>query len=245
MRGAHLGIDVGGTGMKAAPVDVDTGSFVQPRLRIPTPRPATPEAMAGIVAELVESFSWTGPIGIGFPGVVKDQAVRTAANLDPSWIGVDVAEVFGAAAGGSVNVVNDADAAGLAEMRYGAGRDRRDAVLLVTLGTGIGCAFFYGGVLIPNTEFGHIEIRGKDAERRAAESVREREGLSWTAWADRVDEYLRTLESLVWPDLIILGGGVSKRSDRFLDRIHTRCDVVPAQLLNEAGIVGAALAAIP
>jgi polyphosphate glucokinase len=238
-----LGIDIGGTGIKGAPVDTRTGELIAPRFRIPTPHPATPDAVAETVAQVADHFDWTGPLGATFPAVVQHGTVRTAANVDDSWIGRDAASLLGAACGATVTVVNDADAAGIAEMEFGAGKHRHDTVIVVTLGTGIGSAVFVGGTLVPNTELGHLQIRGKDAERRAAESVREREGLSFKQWAKRLNEYFAALEALLWPDLIIIGGGISKKSAKFLPRLETRADVVPAQLLNEAGIVGAALAA--
>jgi polyphosphate glucokinase len=239
----RLGIDIGGTGIKGAPVDTATGELVAPRLRIPTPRPATPTAVAETVAEIAKHFDWTGPLGATFPAVVKDGVTQTAANVDPSWIGADAGKVLSDATGSTVTVVNDADAAGIAEMEFGAGKGRTDTVIVVTLGTGIGSAVFCGGELVPNTELGHLQIRGKDAEHRAAESVREAQSLSWKKWARRLNEYFAHLEALLWPDLIVIGGGVSKKSDKFLPLLMTRAEVVPAQLLNEAGIVGAAVSA--
>ncbi|MFN8034716.1 MAG: ROK family protein [Acidimicrobiia bacterium] len=242
MASTRLGIDIGGTGIKGAPVDVVTGELVDERHRVPTPQPATPERVASVVGEVVRHFAWDGPIGATFPAVVKSGVVHTAANVDDSWIGTDAATIFGRATGQPVTVLNDAGAAGLAEMRYGAGRDRAGVVLMVTLGTGIGTALFVDGTLVPNTELGHIEIRGKDAEERAADSVRERNGLSWRAYAKRVDEYLDAVARLLWPDLVIIGGGASKKADRFIPLLTSEVEIVAAQLLNEAGIVGAALA---
>jgi len=238
-----LGIDIGGTGVKAAPVDVAAGRPVADRVKLPTPRPATPDAVRPVVRQLVDQFAWQGPIGITFPGVVSAGMIRTAANLDPGWIGVNGPAFLGEAAGQPVTVLNDADAAGIAEMRFGAGQGQQGTVLLLTLGTGIGSALFYNGVLIPNTEFGHIEIGGKDAEARASERVREEEDLSWGKWAGRVDTYLDKMEALLSPDLIIIGGGISKKSSKFLPRLTLKARVVPAALLNDAGIVGAAMAA--
>jgi polyphosphate glucokinase len=238
-----LGIDIGGTGIKAAPVDVAAGRPAADRVKLPTPRPATPDAVRPVVRQLVDQFAWQGPIGITFPGVVSAGMIRTAANLDPGWIGVNGPAFLGEAAGQPVTVLNDADAAGIAEMRFGAGREQQGTVLLLTLGTGIGSALFYNGVLIPNTEFGHIEIGGKDAEARASERVREEEDLSWGKWAGRVDTYLDKMEALLSPDLIIIGGGISKKSSKFLPRLTLKARVVPAVLLNDAGIVGAAMAA--
>jgi polyphosphate glucokinase len=238
-----LGIDIGGTGIKGAPVDVKTGELLAARERILTPHPATPDAVAKVVAELFQHFDWTGPAGATFPAVIKSGVARTAANVDPSWIGTDAAALFTKATGAPVTVVNDADAAGVAEMEFGAGKGHRGVVLMVTLGTGIGSALFLDGSLVPNTELGHLEVRGKEAEKRASEIVREREGLSWEKYAKRLHEYFTTLEALFSPDLIIVGGGISKKSEKFLPLIRLRTAIVPAQLQNEAGIVGAAVAA--
>lgn len=241
---AHvLGIDIGGTGVKAAPVDVATGQLLAPRLKLATPQPATPDALMGVVAKLITHFSWTGPVGMTFPGVVVDGVIYTAANLDAANIGVDMAKAFTTATGLTATVVNDADAAGIAEMRFGAGKGAAGTVLLLTLGTGIGSALFIDGILVPNTEFGHIEIRGKDAEKRASEQAREKSDLSWGAWAGHVDEYLEHMEGLLSPGLIIIGGGVSRKSGKFLPLLSgLRAKIVPAEMLNDAGIVGAALA---
>jgi polyphosphate glucokinase len=239
----RLGIDIGGTGIKAAPVDLATGTLLAPRERILTPKPATPAAVAEVVAQLARHFDWTGPIGAAFPAVVKGGLVHTAANVDESWVDADAGKVFSKAAGVPVTVVNDADAAGMAEVAFGAAKGRTDTVVMLTLGTGIGSAVFTNGQLVPNTELGHLKIRGKDAELRASEIARERDGLSWKQWAKRLDEYLGHLEALLWPDLIVVGGGVSKQADKFLPRLKTTAEIVPARLLNEAGIVGAAAAA--
>jgi polyphosphate glucokinase len=242
---AHvLGIDIGGTGIKAAPVDLEAGKLVTERVKVDTPHPARPDTVAAAVAEMAGKFDWTGPVGITFPGVVDEGVIRTAANVDKSWIGTDARGLFSAATGLRVGVINDADAAGLAEMRFGAGTGQRGTVLMLTLGTGIGSALFIDGTLVPNTEFGHIEIHGKDAEKRASEIVREEEELSWGKWAGRVDEYLEQMENLLSPKLIIIGGGISRRSDKFLPLLkHLRAAVVPAAMHNDAGIVGAAMAA--
>jgi polyphosphate glucokinase len=238
-----LGIDIGGTGIKCAPVDVATGKLLAARQKIDTPHPALPDALADVVKELTTSFSWSGPVGITFPGVVTDGVIRTAANLDKSWIGVNAAELFGKAAGNPVRVLNDADAAGVAEMTFGAGVGEQGTVLMLTFGTGIGSALFTRGVLVPNTEFGHIEIRGHDAESRASEHAKEVHDLSWGKWADRVDEYLEHMEALLSPHLIIVGGGISKESEKWVPRLTgIRARIVPAALLNDAGIVGAAMA---
>ncbi|HEY1623343.1 MAG TPA: ROK family protein [Streptosporangiaceae bacterium] len=239
-----LGIDIGGTGMKAAPVDVATGKLLADRKKIATPHPAVPDAMAEVVGQLVTAFDWSGPIGITFPGVVTNGVTRTAANLDPAWIGVDARAVFAKAAGNPVQVLNDADAAGVAEMKFGAGVGEHGTVLMLTLGTGIGSALFIDGTLVPNTEFGHIEIDGKDAEKRASEHAKELHDMSWGKWAGRVDVYLQHMESLLSPDLFIVGGGISKESEKWVPLLTgVRARIVPATLLNDAGIVGAAMAA--
>jgi len=214
------------------------------RQKLATPQPATPDAVSTVVEELLKTFGWTGQTGITFPGVVTGGVIRTAANVDHSWIGVDAAKTFGANSQLPVPVINDADAAGVAEMRFGAGKGVAGTVLMLALGTGIGSALFIDGTLVPNTEFGHIQIRGKDAEKRASEQAREEHDLSWGAWAGRVDEYLEHMEMLLSPDLIIIGGGVSRKSDKFLPLLTgLRAKVVPAALQNDAGIVGAALVA--
>ncbi len=238
-----LGIDIGGTGIKAAPVNVTTGKLTAERIKLATPHPAVPDSVAVVVRQLVSEFAWTGPAGVTFPGVVTGGVVRTAANMDHEWISVNASEVFSQATGVPVTTLNDADAAGVAEMTFGAGVGQLGTVLLLTLGTGIGSALFYDGVLVPNTEFGHIQLHGKDAEQRASERAREENELSWGKWTDRVDEYLDKIEELLSPDLIIIGGGVSRKADKFMPGLTTRARVVPAALLNDAGIVGAAMAA--
>jgi polyphosphate glucokinase len=242
---AHvLGIDIGGTGVKAAPVDTATGQLLAQRVKVATPHPATPDAIGAVVTRLVKDIGWTGPAGITFPGVVVSGVIYTAANVDPSWIGVDGAGKFAAETGLPVSLLNDADAAGVAEMQFGAGNGESGTVLLLTLGTGIGSALFIDGVLVPNTEFGHVQIRGKEAEKRASELVREEHELSWEKWAGRVEEVLAELEALVSPGLFIIGGGISRKSDKFLPLLTgLRARVVPAGLLNDAGIVGAAISA--
>jgi polyphosphate glucokinase len=241
---AHvLGVDIGGSGVKAAPVDTTTGELIAERQKFDTPQPSTPEAVTEVVQKLVAAFSWTGPAGITFPGVVVGGVIRTAANLDHGWIDVDAGKAFGAASKLPVTVLNDADAAGIAEVAFGAAKGVRGTVLLLTLGTGIGSALFIDGSLVPNTEFGHIQIRGKEAEKRASEHAREEHDLSWGVWAGRVDEYLSHMEALLSPDLIIIGGGVSKKADKFLPRLTgLHAKIVPAAMLNDAGIVGAAMA---
>lgn len=241
--GTAFGIDVGGSGMKAAPVDLTTGQLAKERQRISTPQPATPDAMAPVVVELVDHFEWPGPVGVSFPSVVHHGVARSAANIDPSWIGTDIDAVFTEATGRPVHVINDADAAGLAEVRYGAGRDRDGVVILFTFGTGIGSGFFLDGTLVPNTELGHLEIDGHVAEKKAAASARDREQMSWKEWAARVDRYLERIVFLFSPDLIIVGGGVSRKTDKWLSHIDVGVEVVPAALTNDAGIVGAALIA--
>jgi polyphosphate glucokinase len=238
-----LGIDIGGSGIKAAPVNTATGELTAERQKLATPHPSTPDAVVDVVAQLVRAFDWIGPAGVTFPGVVVDGVVRTAANVDHAWIGTDAVKAFEAGAKLTATVLNDADAAGVAEMRFGAGQGVGGTVLLLTFGTGIGSALFTDGVLVPNTEFGHLEIRGKDAERRASEFAREEHDLSWGAWAGRVDEVLSHMEALLSPRLIIIGGGVSRKADKFVPLLTgLRAKVVPAALENEAGIVGAAMA---
>ena len=241
--GVKLGIDIGGTGIKGAPVDLEKGELTSERFRLLTPKPATPEAVAKTVAEVVKHFGYEGRVGCTFPAVVKHGVIHTASNVDKSWIGTDARAAFEEATGCTFTITNDADCAGVAEMQFGAGAGRMGVVIVATLGTGIGTAVFHDGKLLPNTELGHIEIRGKDAEDRAADSVREAKKLDWKQWAKRVDEYLDQLESLMWPDLVIIGGGVSKKGEKFIPLLTPRCEVVAAKLLNEAGIVGAALTA--
>lgn len=242
-----IGIDVGGSGVKGAAVDVETGELRSPRLRFRTPEPSTPgrviEVMREIVGRIAESVAIDPqtPVGVGVPAVAIDGIVLTATNIDEEWLGFDAGSAIAAELGRRAAIVNDADAAGLAEMRFGAGRGRQGTVLVVTLGTGVGSALFRNGDLIPNTELGHIEVRGKDAEHRAASAARTRRKLSWQKWASEVDEFLHRVDMLVWPDLIIVGGGVSKDAERFVPLFTVRPTVVAAQLRNEAGIVGAAL----
>ena len=238
-----FGVDIGGSGIKGAPVDLRAGSLDDERLRISTPQPSTPDAMAEVVGMVVEHFGWSGPLGVTLPCVVKQGTAYTAANIDAAWIGTEAAALFQRHTGSPVVVLNDADAAGLAEMRFGAGRGCDGVVVLLTFGTGIGSALFLGGELVPNTEFGHLEVDGHDAETRAAAAARDIEDLSWEEWASRVSRYLRVLENLVWPDLIIAGGGVSKRAQMWLPLLECRTKVVAAALQNTAGIVGAAAAA--
>ncbi|MFF2775817.1 polyphosphate--glucose phosphotransferase [Streptomyces sp. NPDC058052] len=241
-----FGVDIGGSGIKGAPVDLGRGALAEERHKVLTPRPATPSDVAGRVAEVVAHFGWTGPIGVTFPGVVTGSTVRTAANVDASWIGTDAGALIGEAVGGlPVTVLNDADAAGVAEMTFGAGRGRTGTVILLTLGTGIGSAVFTGGRLVPNTELGHLELKGHDAEKRASSKAREDEELTWEHWATkRLRKYLAHVEMLFSPELFILGGGVSRKADKFLPYLDgIRAEIVPAELRNDAGIVGAAMAA--
>jgi len=237
-----LGIDVGGSGIKGAPVDTHSGKLLAERRRVATPQPATPHAVARAVARIVEHFAWPGPLGCALPAVVKDGRLRTAANISRNWLGVDAQALLRKSTKRQVSVINDADAAGYAEMTFGAGRRRRGLVIMVTLGTGIGTALFINGHLVPNTELGHLLLHGRDAETWAAESVRERKGLSWKKWSRRVDAYLHLLQRYFWPDLIIIGGGVSSKWRKFLPRLTLPTPVVPARLCNDAGIIGAALA---
>ena len=239
-----FGIDIGGTGIKGAPVDLATGKLVTDRKKIATPHPATPEAVTEVVKEVAQSFGWTGATGATFPGVVVNGTIRTAANVDKSWIGTDAAGMFGKAIGTGVAVLNDADAAGIAEMTFGAGVGVQGTVLMLTFGTGVGSALFVDGVLVPNTEFGHIEIRGKDAEKRASERGKTDHGWGWKDWTERVSEYLQHLEALLSPGLIIVGGGISKESEKWVPLLTgVQAKIVPAALHNDAGIVGAAMAA--
>lgn len=223
-------------------MDVGRGVLLAERLRIPTPKPATPAAVAGVVVQLARHFRWQGPIGCALPSVVKKGVVLTAANIDEAWLGIDGERLLRRKTGCPLVLLNDADSAGIAEMEFGAGRGEKGVVLLLTLGTGIGSALFAGGELVPNTELGHLVVRGKDAETRASERAREEQGWSWKQWAKRVNEYLDHLEALLFPDLFIIGGGASKKHEKFLPLLETRARVVPAKLRNDAGIVGAALA---
>ncbi|WP_149184193.1 polyphosphate--glucose phosphotransferase [Streptomyces sp. TRM49041] len=242
-----FGVDIGGSGIKGAPVDLDRGDLAEPRHKVLTPQPATPSDVAGCVAEVVAHFGWSGPVGVTFPGVVTDSTVRTAANVDKAWIGVDAAALLGDRLGGlPVTVLNDADAAGVAEMTHGAGRGRKGTVIMLTFGTGIGSALFVDGRLVPNTELGHLELNGKEAEKHASTKAKEDKDLDWQEWAHRVRKYLAHVEMLFSPELFIVGGGVSRKAEKFLPLIkNVRAEIVPAQLQNNAGIVGAAMAAAP
>ena len=239
---AALGIDIGGSGIKGAPVDTRRGELMADRLRIPTPQPAEPERVADVVAEIVEHFGWSGPVGCAIPAVVKDGVTWTAANIDHRWIGLDGRGLLARRTGCAVTLLNDADAAGLAEMELGAGRGKEGLVILLTLGTGIGSAIFIDGRLVPNTELGHLVVRGKKAEHRASARMRKEMGWSWKKWAGHLDEVLLYVAALLSPDLFILGGGVSRQHEKFLHHLTTEVPVVPAEMRNMAGIVGAALA---
>ncbi len=239
---AIMGIDVGGSGIKGVPINVDTGEFLGTRFRLPTPDEARPKDVAETVAAVVKHFDWNGPVGVGFPAVVRGGLVYTAANIHKSWIETNVEQLFKEKTGCPVYVLNDADAAGVAEMKFGTGRERqRGVVMMITIGTGLGSALFADGRLVPNTELGHIEIRGKEGEARASDAARQRKNLSWEEWGARFNEYLNRLERLFWPDLFILGGGTSKDFDKFQPYLKLQTEVVPAELLNQAGIIGAAL----
>ncbi|MEV0299842.1 polyphosphate--glucose phosphotransferase [Streptomyces prasinus] len=241
-----FGVDIGGSGIKGAPVDLDKGDLAQERCKVLTPQPATPDAVADGVKEVVGHFGWTGPVGVTFPGVVTDgTTIRSAANVDKSWIGTDARVLLGDRLGGlPVTVVNDADAAGVAEMHFGAAKGRRGTVVLLTFGTGIGSAVFVDGVLVPNTELGHLELHGHEAEKRASSKAREDHDLTWEHWAHRVQKYLAHVEMLFSPELFVIGGGVSRKPEKFLHHIQgIKAEIVPAQLQNNAGIVGAAMRA--
>ncbi len=239
-----LGIDVGGSGIKGAIVDTSKGELVTERHRIVTPQPATPEAVIDVIVEIVEYHKWKGPIGCGFPAAVVNEIIKTASNIDASWIGVNASAQIEEATGCPTHLVNDVDAAAFAEMNFGAGFGVKGTKFMAAFGTGIGTAIFRDGVLVPNTELGHITINGMKAEHYAANSVRENEGLSWEVWGKRVDEYLQLIEELCYPDLFIIGGGVSKEFDYFKEYLNVEAKVVPAASRNHAGIIGAALASI-
>ena len=239
-----LGIDIGGSGIKGALVDIETGELTTERYRIDTPQPSTPKAVAETVNEIVTFFDYTGVVGCTFPAIVKRGVTLSAANVDKGWISLDADQLLTQTTGCEVHLLNDADAAGRAEIIFGAGKDREGMVILLTFGTGIGSAMFYNGELIPNTELGHLFVKkGKEAEDRASDRVRQDEDLSWKKWGKRVNKYLEHLEFIFSPDLFILGGGVSKKSEKYLEYLTPKTPIVPAKLLNEAGIVGAALEA--
>jgi polyphosphate glucokinase len=238
-----LGIDIGGSGIKGAPVDTKTGKLLGERHRIPTPEPSSPEKVAKAIKELVKHFKWKGPIGCGFPAVVQNGVVKTAANIDKSWINTDARKLFKEVTKLPVWVINDADAAGLAEVKLGAGAGFKGAIVVLTVGTGIGSSLFIKGKLYPNTEFGHVEFKGMDAEAYASDATRKKENLDWEIWGKRLNEYLSHIEFLCWPEMIILGGGASKKLDLFQHQLNLIAKIVPAKFLNDAGIIGAALSA--
>ncbi|RZK94067.1 MAG: ROK family protein [Rhodococcus sp. (in: high G+C Gram-positive bacteria)] len=243
MTKTGFGVDVGGSGVKGGVVDLETGELVGDRIKLLTPQPSTPEAVAETVAEIIRQAEWDGPVGITLPSVVTGGVARSAANIDKHWIGTDARALFADALGGRlVTVLNDADAAGIAEDALGAGKDAKGVVILLTFGTGIGSAILHNGVLLPNTEFGHMEVDGKEAEHRAASSVKEKKDLSYKEWAAEVTRVLTRFENLLWPDLFIAGGGISRKHEKWIPHLTNRTPVVPAALLNTAGIVGAALA---
>jgi polyphosphate glucokinase len=237
-----LGVDIGGSGIKCAIVDTITGKLVTERHRIDTPQPATPEAIAAVLAQLVAHFDWTGPIGCGFPAAIQHGIARTASNISQAFIGTNIDKLFSEATKCPCFNLNDADAAAIAEMHFGEGAEQSGVVLLITIGTGLGTAFFTDGKLLPNTELGHLYLRnGKKSEHYASDAVRKTEDLSWKRWGERFNSYLIMMEELFWPDLIILGGGASKKFDKFKDQITVEAPVKAAAFLNQAGIVGAAL----
>lgn len=238
-----LGIDFGGSGIKGAPVDTKTGKLLDERFRIPTPSPSTPEKVAGVIQEIVKHFKWKGPIGLAFPAVVLNGVVKTAANIDKSWIGTDVSALIMKTTGLPTYTVNDADAAGMAEMKFGAGKGKKGSIVLLTVGTGIGSVFFTQGKLVPNTEMGHVFLSsGMEAEEFTSDATRKREELSWESWAKRFDTYLHEIKKLFWPELIIIGGGVSKKKELFIEHLTIDTKIVMAKSKNEAGIIGSALA---
>jgi polyphosphate glucokinase len=236
-----LGIDVGGSGIKGAPVNIGTGELLAERVRIKTPKKGETGPVAKVAAEIVQAFNWKGPIGIGFPAPIKHGVVMMAANVSQKWVGTDADKLFSSVTGNKCTVGNDADVAGFAEMKFGAGKGHKGTVIMITLGTGIGTAIFHNGHLLPNTEFGHLDMDGKDAEHRASDAARERDDLSWKKYAKRLNAYLKEMEKLFWPDLFIIGGGISKQHEKFIPLLELQSEVVPAQFQNEAGIVGAAL----
>jgi len=238
-----LGIDIGGSGIKGAQVNAEAGKLVGERIRIPTPLPSSPDNVAKTLKEIVAHFKWRGSIGCGFPAVVRSGKIYTASNVDQKWIGTNARQLFSKTTGCDVSIINDADAAGVAEMEFGAGKDHQGVVFIITVGTGIGTALFSKGRLIPNTELGHLMMHGMIAERYCSDAIRKKEDLSWKKWSKRFNEYLAEIERLFWPDLIIIGGGASKKQSKFFQFLDTKTDVVAAQLRNEAGMIGAAMAA--
>ena len=236
-----LGVDIGGTGIKAAINETQTGELVSEHKRIPTPKPATPQNIAESLSQLVTEFAWSGPIGCGFPATVHHGIAYSASNIDPSWINTDAQTLFSQVTGQPCFVVNDADAAGMAEMRFGTGQNNRGVTILLTIGTGIGSAVFVNGRLHPNTELGHVRFGDSIAERYCAESVRIKLNLSWQEWGTRFNEYLNHLEFVFNPDRFIIGGGIAEHMTQFQPFLHTKALILPARSLNQAGIIGAAL----
>ena len=237
-----LGIDIGGSGIKGAPINIESGKLIGERKRIPTPIPSSPDNVANTLKEIIKHFNWTGPVGCGFPAVVHSGKIFTASNIDKKWIGTDARQLFSKKTGCDIAVINDADAAGVAEMEFGAAKDHKGVVFVITVGTGIGTALFSKGRLVPNTEMGHLIMKGMIAERYTSDAVRKKEDLSWKKWSKRFNEFLNEIERLFWPDLIIIGGGASKKHSKFFHFLDTKTEVVPALLRNEAGMIGAAMA---
>jgi len=237
-----LGIDIGGSGIKGAPINIETGKLLSERIRIPTPEPSSPDNVATILADIIKHFKWSGPVGSGFPAVVNNGKIFTASNIDKKWIGTNASELFKKSTGCDFVVINDADAAGIAEMEYGAGRENQGVVFVITVGTGIGTALFSKGRLVPNTELGHIILKDMIAERYCSDAIRKSENLSWKKWSNRFNDFLAEIERLFWPDLIIIGGGISKKHSKFSHHLEIKTKVVAAHLRNEAGMVGAAMA---
>ena len=236
-----LGIDIGGSGIKGAPVDIKTGKLLSERIRIKTPKGAKPNPVAEVVADIAHAFKWKGAVGVGFPAPIKHGVVMMAANVSQKWVGINADELLTSVTGCKCKVGNDADVAGMAEIAFGAGKGQQGTVIMLTLGTGIGSAIYYNGHLLPNTEFGHLQMDGMDAEHRASDAARQAKDMSWKKYAKRLNEYLNEMEKLFWPDLFIVGGGISKEHEKFLPRLKLQTRIVPAQFQNEAGIVGAAL----
>lgn len=238
-----VGVDVGASGIKGAVVNIETGELLTERHKLPTPNPATPDAMADTFAELLKILDWKGPVGCGFPAIIKKGVAYSAANIDKSWIGVNVEEIFGKTSGCEVIALNDADAAGIAEMSFGMGKDMQGVVMLITVGSGLGSALFVDGKLVPNTELGHVYLKGQEhvAEFRASSAAKKREDLGWKEWGGRLNDYLEHLDRVFSPDRVILGGGISRKYDKYKEYITTSIDVVPANLRNNAGSIGAAL----
>ena len=237
-----MGVDIGGSGIKGAVIDINAGKLKGERKRIPTPVPSSPDNIAKTLNEIIHHFKWTDLVGCGFPAVVRDGKIFTASNVDKEWIGADAARLFSKTTGCDISVINDADAAGVAEMEFGAGKGQQGVVFIITVGTGIGTALFSKGKLVPNTELGHLIMNNMIAERYTSDAVRKQEDLSWKKWSKRFNEYLKEIDRLFWPDLIIIGGGASKKHAKFFQYLDIKAEVVPAHLRNEAGMIGAAMA---